>query len=148
MVVSVSIEEGSTIMIPDKLNKIIHERVRLAIMSALATRDSITFPELRELLGVTDGNLSIHATVLEQHGLIGSEKDFIGRKPRTTYRITPRGRRELMAYIAEMEEIVTRIKSGHPDPVADAPGDERKSSGPSGDTQKRKRSPQSPRAGT
>ena len=64
-------------MKPEKLNKIIHERVRLAVMSALAARGKLTFNELKKILDVTDGNLSVHTAVLEEHGLIKIKKDFI-----------------------------------------------------------------------
>ncbi len=76
-------------MNPTELNKVIHEQVRLAIMSALVTRGKLTFPELKEMLEVTDGNTGVHATLLEKHGLIHiDKKDFHGKKPRTTFSIT------------------------------------------------------------
>ncbi len=93
-------------MNPGRLNQVIHERVRLAIMSALAARGKITFPELKELLQTTDGNLSVHAAVLEKHGLVAARKDFAGRRPRTTFALTPAGRREFARYLAELERLV------------------------------------------
>ena len=72
-------------MKPERLPKLIHERVRLAIMSALAARGKLTFGELKDILDVTDGNLSVHAALLEEHGLIKVKKDFAGKKPRTTF---------------------------------------------------------------
>lgn len=93
-------------MKPDRLNNLIHERVRLAVMSALAARGKLTFSELKEILEVTDGNLSVHAAVLEQNGLIRVKKDFLAKKPRTTFAITEKGRREFRKYVAELEKIL------------------------------------------
>lgn len=93
-------------MKPDRLNNLIHERVRLAVMSALAARGKLTFSELKEILEVTDGNLSVHAAVLEQNGLIRVKKDFLAKKPRTTFSITEKGRREFRRYVAELEKIL------------------------------------------
>jgi DNA-binding MarR family transcriptional regulator len=98
-------------MNPNELNKIIHERVRLAIMSALVTRDKLTFPELKEMLNVTDGNLSVHASMLEKHGLIRVTKDFYGKKPRTTFAITEEGRQQFRQYIADLEQMLQQVKS-------------------------------------
>lgn len=99
-------------MNPIELNKIIHERVRLAIMAALLTRETLTFPELRELLQVTDGNLSVHASILEKHGLIAIRKDFEGRKPRTTFTLTEQGRKLFEEYVLGLEQLVHRLKQG------------------------------------
>jgi len=93
-------------MKPDRLSNIIHERVRLAVMSALAARGKITFCELKDILEVTDGNLSVHATVLEQNGLIKIKKDFLAKSPRTTFSITDKGRREFKKYIEELGTIL------------------------------------------
>ncbi|MBD3306883.1 helix-turn-helix domain-containing protein [candidate division KSB3 bacterium] len=98
-------------MNPNELNKIIHERVRLAIMSALVTRDKLTFPELKEMLNVTDGNLSVHASMLEKHGLIRVTKDFYGKKPRTTFAITEEGRQQFRQYLADLEQMLQQVKS-------------------------------------
>lgn len=98
-------------MNPNQLNKIIHERVRLAIMSALITREKLTFPELKEMLQVTDGNLSVHASILEKHGLIRMEKDFNGKKPRTTFWITAEGRKQLHQYIKSLEQMIGHVKT-------------------------------------
>ena len=97
-------------MHPNQLNKIIHERVRLAIMSALITRENLTFPELKEMLQVTDGNLSVHASILEKHGLIRAVKDFNGKKPRTTFSITTEGKQQFQQYIEELEEMLVQVK--------------------------------------
>jgi DNA-binding transcriptional ArsR family regulator len=93
-------------MKPKRLSKVIHERVRLAMVSALAARGKLTFGEIKELLDVTDGNLSVHASILEQHGLVRVVKEFAGRKPRTTYSLTRAGRREFKRYVEEMERIL------------------------------------------
>ena len=97
-------------MYPNQLNKIIHERVRLAIMSALMTREKLTFPELKEMLQVTDGNLSVHASHLEKHGLIHVEKDFVGKKPRTTFSITSEGKKQFHQYITDLEQMLEQAK--------------------------------------
>jgi DNA-binding MarR family transcriptional regulator len=97
-------------MNPTELNKIIHERVRLAIMSALVTREKLTFPEVKEMLQVSDGNLSVHASILEEHGLIRVVKDFYGKKPRTTFSITDEGRKQFRKYIMELEQMLEQVK--------------------------------------
>lgn len=98
-------------MNPNLLNKVIHERVRLAIMSALAARENLTFPELKEMLELTDGNLSVHASILEENGLIRSAKDFDGKKPRTTFFITEKGRTQFREYLAELERMLAKARS-------------------------------------
>lgn len=89
-----------------ELDRVIHERVRLGIVSALAVNGSLTFTDLRALLGTTDGNLSAHARRLEDAGYVLCKKTFDGRTPRTEYRLTAVGRRELEAYLAHMEAII------------------------------------------
>lgn len=98
-------------MNPSQFNKIIHERVRLGIMSALVTRGKLTFPELKEILDVTDGNLSVHASMLEKHGLISVVKDFEGKKPRTTFSITDEGKKQFQQYIEGLEEMLKQVKN-------------------------------------
>jgi DNA-binding MarR family transcriptional regulator len=102
-------EEG-TGSSPVALDRVIHERVRLAIVSALAGNDSLSFNELKELLGTTDGNLSVHARRLEEAGYIACEKSFAGRVPRTDYRITAAGRRALHQYLDHMEALIRRVR--------------------------------------
>src|SRR5271165_6292108 len=75
------------------LDRLIHERTRLAIISALAVNDSLTFNELKALLQITDGNLSVHARKLEDAGYVGCTKSFAGRLPKTEYRLSASGRR-------------------------------------------------------
>jgi len=89
-----------------ELDRVIHERVRLGIVSALAVNGSLTFTDLRALLGTTDGNLSAHARRLEDAGYVLCRKSFDGRTPRTEYALTALGRRELEAYLAHMEAII------------------------------------------
>jgi DNA-binding MarR family transcriptional regulator len=89
-----------------QLDRLIHERIRLAMVSALAANPSMTFSELKALLGTTDGNLSIHARKLEEAGYVECAKSFVDRTPRTEYRLTPAGRRALERYLDHMEAII------------------------------------------
>ncbi len=95
------------------LDRLIHERVRLAIVSALAVNPSLTFNELKHLLGTSDGNLSVHARRLEEAGYLDCTKSFEGRVPKTEYRLTPVGRAALERYLAHMEGLIrsTRAQS-------------------------------------
>lgn len=95
--------------LPD-LDRLIHERIRLGMISALAINESLSFNDLRRLLKTTDGNLSVHARKLEEARYIACSKFFEGRIPRTEYRLTPAGRRALEKYIAQMEELIRRTK--------------------------------------
>lgn len=88
------------------LDPLIHERMRLGIISALAVRDSLTFSELKRLLDASDGNLSVHARKLEEANYILCSKGFEGRVPRTEYRITSAGRKALENYLDHMEGII------------------------------------------
>jgi DNA-binding MarR family transcriptional regulator len=88
------------------LDKVIHERVRLAIVSALAVNERLTFNELKELLGTTDGNVSVHARKLEEAGYLSCHKGFEGRVPRTEYKLTSAGRRALERYLSHMEALI------------------------------------------
>lgn len=88
------------------LDRLIHERTRLAIVSALAVNASLSFTELKSLLKTTDGNLSVHARKLEQAEYVSCEKFFEGRVPRTQYRLTAHGRRALEAYLDYMEALI------------------------------------------
>lgn len=97
---------------PIELDHVIHERVRLAILSALASGQSLSFNELKELLDTTDGNLSVHARRLEEAGFIACEKSFVGRVPRTEYELTAAGRRALDAYLDHMETLIRRVRAG------------------------------------
>ena len=90
----------------DALDRLIHERLRLGIVSALAVNDSLSFSDLKKLMKTTDGNLSVHARKLEEADYITCTKTFDGRRPRTEYRLTPVGRRELTRYLAHMEALI------------------------------------------
>jgi len=95
-----------------ELDRLIHERMRLAIVSILAVRDTLSFNELKQLLGTTDGNLSVHARKLEDAGYIACEKSFEGRTPRTDYKLTDAGRQALERYLSHMEALIqaTRVR--------------------------------------
>jgi DNA-binding MarR family transcriptional regulator len=95
---------------PVELNQVIHERVRLAIVSALAGADSLSFNELKELLQITDGNLSVHARRLEEAGFIACDKSFVKRVSRTQYRLTAAGRSALTDYLNHMEALIRRVR--------------------------------------
>ena len=88
------------------LDNLIHHRIRLGIVSALAAVESLTFNELKALLETTDGNLSVHARKLEEADYVSCTKSFDGRRPRTEYRLTPVGRRELTRYLSHMEALI------------------------------------------
>jgi DNA-binding HxlR family transcriptional regulator len=95
-----------------ELDRVIHERIRLGIVSALAVNDSLTFNELKALLSATDGNLSVHARRLEEAGYVACTKSFDGRIPRTEYRLTPAGREGLARYLRHMEALIQATKKG------------------------------------
>ena len=91
---------------PLALDRLIHERLRLGILSALAVNESLTFNDLKKLMQTTDGNLSVHARKLEEAAYIGCAKSFEGRVPKTEYTITPGGRRALERYLDHMEALI------------------------------------------
>ncbi len=92
------------------LDRIIHERMRLGIVSALAVNDCLTFNELKRLLQTTDGNLSVHARRLEEAEYIGCTKSFEGRMPKTEYRLTPAGRKAFERYLDHMEALIHAMR--------------------------------------
>ncbi len=94
----------------EPLDRLIHERMRLAIVSALAVNTSLTFNEIKQLLGMSDGNLSVHTQKLEAAGYIRSAKGFEGRIPRTDYTLTKAGRTALDRYLAHMEAITSAVR--------------------------------------
>ena len=96
---------------PGELDPLIHERLRLGILSALVVQDSMSFTELRDLLQTTDGNLSVHARKLEDAHYITCEKSFEGRLPKTEFRLTAAGRKAFEKYIAHMEALIRNVKS-------------------------------------
>jgi DNA-binding transcriptional ArsR family regulator len=88
------------------LDRLIHERTRLAIVSALAVNKSLTFSELKQLLRATDGNLSVHARKLEDAGYVSCTKSFDGRMPKTEYSLSAAGRKALEKYLSHMEALI------------------------------------------
>jgi DNA-binding transcriptional ArsR family regulator len=92
------------------LDRMIHERMRLGIVSALAANESLTFNDLKSLMDTTDGNLSVHARKLEDGGYIACLKSFEGRLPKTEYKITAAGRRALENYVSHMETIIKQMR--------------------------------------
>jgi len=91
---------------PDELDRLIHERIRLGMVSALAVNEPLTFNELKTLLKASDGNLSVHARKLEEAEYVSCRKFFDGRVPRTEYRLTTTGRRALERYLDHMEALI------------------------------------------
>jgi DNA-binding HxlR family transcriptional regulator len=92
------------------LDRLIHERLRLGIVSALAVNERLTFTDLKRLLQTTDGNLSVHARKLEDAQYVACDKTFEGRVPRTEYRLTAAGRRAFEKYLAHMEAIIKAVR--------------------------------------
>ena len=97
---------GAPESVPGEFDRLIHERIRLGMVSALAVNRSLTFNELKTLLKTTDGNLSVHARKLEEAGYVLCTKSFDGRTPRTEYRLAPAGRRALERYLEHMEALI------------------------------------------
>jgi DNA-binding HxlR family transcriptional regulator len=93
-----------------EIDRMIHERLRLGIISALAVNDSLTFNELKHTVKTTDGNLSVHARKLEEAGYVNCSKTFAGRTPKTEYSLTPAGRRALERYLDHMEALLGRMR--------------------------------------
>jgi len=93
-----------------KIDRLVHERLRLGILSALSVNESLTFNELKKLLDTTDGNLSVHARKLEEAGYLSCQKGFEGRVPRTDYRLTTAGRRALERYLDHMEALIQAMR--------------------------------------
>jgi DNA-binding HxlR family transcriptional regulator len=94
------------------LDRIIHERLRLGIVSALSVNETLTFRELKKILDTTDGNLSVHARKLEEAGYVACEKKFEGRLPRTEYTLTETGRNALESYLTHMEALIRATRQG------------------------------------
>jgi len=97
---------------PNLIDETIHQRTRLAIMASLAGVNDLTFNELKADLGLSDGNLSAHATALERVGYLRITKAFAGRKPRTTLALTPRGRAALQKYVTMLQGILDTAREG------------------------------------
>ena len=98
--------------VSNELDKVIHERMRLGIISALAANDALSFTDLKNLLNTTDGNISVHARKLEEAGYLTCEKSFKGRMPLTEYAITNDGREALERYLDHMEALIKAMKGG------------------------------------
>ena len=92
------------------IDRLIHERLRLAIVSALALHETLSFNELKEKLGTTDGNLSVHARKLEEAKVIACVKSFDGRTPRTEYSLTAAGKRSFERYLDHMEALIRSVR--------------------------------------
>ena len=107
-----SVEVSGAEASPLGLDRLIHERLRLGIVSALAVNGSMSFTDLKAALNATDGNLSAHARRLEEAGYIVCRKSFEGRIPRTDYELTRQGRRELEAYLDHMEALIRAMREG------------------------------------
>jgi len=99
-------------LVAPKLDRLIHERLRLGVLSALAVNESLTFIELKKLMETTDGNLSVHARKLEEARYVSCTKSFEGRVPRTEYRLTSAGRKALEQYLDEMEALIRQMRPG------------------------------------
>ena len=93
---------------PDDIDAVIHERVRLAIVSALAVAPELSFNELKDMLSLTDGNLSAHSRTLDDAGYIVIEKSFRGRRPHTTMRLSPKGRKAFQRYLETLRQIIEK----------------------------------------
>ena len=93
-----------------KLDRLIHERLRLGILSALSVNDTLTFNDLKKLLDTTDGNLSVHARKLEEAGYLSCQKSFEGRMPKTEYSLTATGRKALNKYLDHMEALIGAMR--------------------------------------
>jgi DNA-binding HxlR family transcriptional regulator len=98
-----------------ELNRVIHERIRLGILSALAVNETLAFNELKALLQTTDGNLSVHARKLEEADYVRCTKSFDGRLPRTEFSLTRAGREALERYLEHMEAIIAAVRTGERD---------------------------------
>ena len=92
------------------LDRLVHDRLRLGILSALAVNESLSFSDLKKLLRTSDGNLSVHARRLEEAGYVSCEKSFRGRVPKTEFRLTPPGRKALEKYLDHMEVLIQAMR--------------------------------------
>ena len=107
-----AVRAGASQPVSASLDRLIHERIRLGIVSALAVNRSLTFNELKALLKTTDGNLSVHARKLEEADYILCSKSFDGRLPKTEYRLTAAGRKALERYLDHMEALIRATREG------------------------------------
>lgn len=93
-----------------RLDRLIHDRVRLGILSALSAADAMSFGDLKQALEVSDGNLSVHARKLEEAGYLVCDKTFVGRTPRTDFRLSPAGRRAFEKYLNHMDALISAAR--------------------------------------
>jgi DNA-binding transcriptional ArsR family regulator len=98
--------EGQARPLPQRLDRVVHDRTRLAILAALAASETVSFTDLKAVTGTTDGNLSVHARRLEDAGYVLCEKTFAGRTPRTEYRLSAAGRRAFERYLDHMDALI------------------------------------------
>ena len=105
-----AVDGGKPVMDEAQFDAVIHERTRLAIVSTLAVNAVLSFAELKKLLNLTDGNLSVHTQKLEAAGYVDCKKGFAGRVPRTEYRLTKKGRKVLEDYLAHMEKLIAAVR--------------------------------------
>jgi DNA-binding MarR family transcriptional regulator len=105
------LKTGQSRSLAPELDRLIHERLRLGIVSALAANETLTFNDLKSLMNTTDGNLSVHARKLEDAGYITCSKSFDGRVPRTEYKLTVAGRRALQSYLNHMETLIQQMRN-------------------------------------
>lgn len=105
------VADAKTRHLAPSLDRLIHERMRLGIVSALAANESLTFNDLKSLMNTTDGNLSVHARKLEDGGYIACTKSFEGRLPKTEYKLTAAGRRALESYLSHMETLIHQMRN-------------------------------------
>ena len=102
--------EGQTLPLPQRLDRVIHDRTRLAILAALAASETLSFTDVKAITGTTDGNLSVHARKLEDAGYVLCEKTFAGRTPRTEYRLSAAGRRAFEKYLDHMAALIQAMR--------------------------------------
>jgi DNA-binding transcriptional ArsR family regulator len=107
--------EAASKPLPQRLDRLIHDRTRLAILAALAASEPLGFTDLKDITGSTDGNLSVHARRLEDAGYVHCEKTFAGRTPRTEYRLSAVGRRALEKYLEHMDALIRATRSAKDD---------------------------------
>ncbi len=93
----------------EPLDPVIHERVRLGILGLLAQAEEVSFGELKQALGVSDGNLASHLRLLEREGIVAVRKTFVGRRPRTLYRLTPQGRERFYRYLEALKTLLGSV---------------------------------------
>lgn len=110
MAKSAALRKEEAVAAAPKLDRLIHERLRLGILSALAVNESLSFNELKKLMETTDGNLSVHARKLEDARYVSCTKSFEGRVPRTEYRLTASGRKALENYLDGMEALIRAMR--------------------------------------